>query len=179
MSTKYFVNNPKTGVRQAWEIADDTYRYLLGRRERFQDKILDIRRVLWIMLNPSKATAFQDDNTLRKCLKFSSNHNFHEVEIVNLFAFRATDPRALRTAKDPVGAENLGIITEAIGIADRVVYAWGAHPLAKEQAQIVHDLVTKRRYGRAPYCLGQTKAGHPRHPLYVPYSQPMIPFEWK
>jgi hypothetical protein len=105
-----------------------TYRYLLGRRIGGGDRV-----GLWVMLNPSTADANEDDATIRRCIGFARREGCGLLEVVNLFAYRATDPAALRLADDPVGPANDHFISKAVERAALVVVAWGAlrRPLAR------------------------------------------------
>jgi hypothetical protein len=49
--------------------------------------------LLFVMLNPSTADGEQDDATIRRCLRFAMAHDFGELEVVNLYAYRCTDPQ--------------------------------------------------------------------------------------
>ena len=133
------------------------YRYSLTRSW----SQVELTRVLWVMLNPSTADAELDDPTIRRCIGFSKTWGFDSLEVVNLFAMRATNPAELRMCPDPVGSLNDLHIAAAVACADLVVAAWGAHPLATERAKAVLPLLGE------PVCLGRTKSGAPRHPLYV------------
>ena len=138
-----------------------TYRYLL-RRTWDHNK----PRALVIMLNPSTADAKIDDATIRSLTRLLRGLGYGSFEVVNLFAFRATDPEALFKVADPVGPRNLGIIEAAIGRCDIAIYAWGAHPMATDAASIdIRNAVSSRR--PAAYCFGKTKSGAPKHPLYI------------
>ena len=77
------------------------YRYLLTRRFGPGKKL-----ATFVMLNPSTADAERDDATIRKCVGFARSWGCAGLQVVNLFAFRATDPTDLRMADDPVGPEN-------------------------------------------------------------------------
>jgi hypothetical protein len=123
------------------------------------------RRVLWIMLNPSTADDVTLDPTIRRCIAFSRAWGYTGLEVVNLFALRATDPALLRRAADPVGAGNDAAIAAALGDCHAAVAGWGAHPLAVPRAALVRDLARALR--RPLFCLGVTKSGQPRHPLYL------------
>lgn len=57
--------------------------------------------VLWIMLNPSTATEAEDDPTIRRCVSFADTWGFGGIDVVNLFAYRATSPLVMMSAKDP------------------------------------------------------------------------------
>jgi len=138
-----------------------TYRYVLKRR--IPSLLRWHHPMLFIMLNPSTADATKDDPTIRRCMSFASTNGCTELTVVNLFAFRATNPLELMDPRDPVGPLNDQRIAEQIekhklGI---VVAAWGSHPFAKKRAGYV-----KEKFG--PFsCFGTTKDGSPRHPLYV------------
>jgi len=116
---------------------------------------------LWVMLNPSTADASTDDPTLRRCLALSRDWGFGAVSVANLFAWRATDPRELGIAPDPVGAHNELVLRSMAQAADVVVAAWGAHPAARSRAASTLPLLPPTQ------CVGITADGHPRHPLYV------------
>ncbi len=84
--------------------------------------------------------------------------------MANLFAYRATKPQRLRAVPDPVGPENdewLGKLAQECGL---VVAAWGNHGAYRERAQQVRAMFSEL------YCLGLTKKGQPKHPLYLPKS---------
>ena len=135
---------------------DGVYRYELYRR--WAD---NTRPVLWVMLNPSTADAEIDDPTIRRVIGFSQSWGFQAAIVCNLFALRATNPQALRTHSDPVGPDNDDYLMRAVCASDRIVVAWGAHPFASSRAAWVKKLLPNS------HCLGVTKEGHPRHPLYA------------
>ena len=143
---------------------DGPYRYRLWRRWDDADTLL------FVMLNPSTADHQRDDPTLRRCMGFARRWGFGGVEVVNLFAWRATRPRALREAPDPVGPRNDQVIAEAAACCAAVIAAWGAHGALRDRAAVVRAALR----AASPRCLGLTAAGQPRHPLYVPAdAQPM------
>lgn len=136
------------------------YRYLL-RRTWDHGK----PRVLIVMLNPSTADADIDDATIRSCIRLCKGLGYGSFEVVNLYALRATDPKALNLADDPVGEQNDYVIEAAIGRCDLAICAWGAHPMAGNRSSHVRSLLRGRR--PAVFCFGKTKAGAPKHPLYI------------
>ena len=123
------------------------------------------RRLLWILLNPSTADEVVLDPTIRRCFGFSRAWGFTGLEVVNLFALRSTDPRGLRRVEDPIGPENDTAIAAALADCDTAVAGWGAHPLAATRAAIVRDMARALR--KPLFCLGVTRCGQPRHPLYL------------
>ena len=144
------------------------YRYTLGRRWGNGDLSC------WLMLNPSTADESQDDPTIRRCIGFSKAWGYGGLTVVNIFAFRATDPDDMRKADDPVGPGNDAAIVEAAGRAAVVVAAWGVHGTFRERGRNVARLL--RDNGVTLQCLGTTKDGHPKHPLYVAAATPLASF---
>lgn len=126
----------------------------------------------FIMLNPSTATAEVDDPTIRRCIRFARDWGYAGLEVVNLFAYRATKPLDLLAAPAPVGPENDDRIRAAVERSALTVCAWGAFPLARERALQLAWL-----FATFPVCcLGTTKDGYPRHPLYVPADTRPVPW---
>ncbi|MFE2772275.1 DUF1643 domain-containing protein [Microbacterium resistens] len=127
--------------------------------------------VVFIMLNPSIADASVDDPTIRRCISFAKREGFGGIIVVNLYAFRATDPQAMFAAVDPVGPDNDRIIANAVA-GRTVIAAWSSYAHPARVAQVLALLP-----GTASLrCLGVTKGGHPRHPLYVRGDAPLIPW---
>ncbi|HSV84550.1 MAG TPA: DUF1643 domain-containing protein [Ramlibacter sp.] len=131
--------------------------------------------LLFVMLNPSTADAEVDDPTIRRCLRFAEAHGYGELEVVNLYAFRATDPKDLKRASYPVGPENNEHIAAAVHDAAAVCLAWGRIAAGLERPGIV--LQQLRALGVRPQCLRVTRSGYPQHPLMLPSSCRMHPFE--
>jgi hypothetical protein len=120
----------------------------------------------WIMLNPSTADHRADDPTIRRCTKFTKAWGLDGLVVVNLFALRSADPRALLRHPAPVGADNDYFIRAAIHPWSVVVAAWGAHKITADRAAAVLEIIDQA--GSGVGCLGTTKDGYPRHPLYLP-----------
>ena len=127
----------------------------------------------WIMLNPSTADADQDDPTIRKCIGFAKRWGCGGIHVVNLFAFRATDPSALDAADDPVGPRNDANLMDVFVRCERVVAAWGTGGSRFGRGRHLMRLV--EACGQKLDALRLTKDGHPGHPLYVPYDTALIP----
>jgi hypothetical protein len=160
------------GLARSAEIsACGLYRYRLTR---VWDATL--RPACFVMLNPSTADALQDDPTIRRCVGFARAWGCGGIVVVNLFAWRATDPRELWMAADAEGPDNDRHITEAVIECHPVIAAWGVGGRMGFRDQDVLRLIQSA--GRPwPLCLGRTKGGHPRHPLYVPADTMPVPFE--
>lgn len=145
-----------------------TYRYTLTRKTNCP--LRWVRPILFIMLNPSTATATTNDPTIRRCISFAERHSYTDLTVVNLFALRATNPKELLNHEDPIGPLNDIRIEEEIKKHRNhtIVAAWGSNKLAQERAiTLSHQL--------GPFlCLGRNKNGSPKHPLYVKSDQPFI-----
>jgi hypothetical protein len=130
--------------------------------------------VLFVMLNPSTADELADDPTIRRCLGFAERWGFSRVMIGNLFAWRSTDPKALRTVADPVGPENDAALARMAAGASRIVCAWGANvrkgPL-RERPDFVGKILRASVKGDTEIvALRLLDDGVPEHPLYLPYT---------
>lgn len=145
----------------------EAYRYALTRRWEPGEGLL------YVMLNPSTADEQRNDPTVERCERRARQLGFGAFRVVNLFAFRATDPRALKTASEPVGPDNDAALLAGLEWGDRVLCGWGVHGAYRGRDTEVEALL------RGPGCplwhLGLTQAGAPRHPLYISYArQPEI-----
>lgn len=124
--------------------------------------------VCWIMLNPSTAGHERNDPTIRRCIEFSKRWGFGGMMTGNLFALRATDPAELKRNSDPVGSYNDHHLADMSRKCAVTVCAWGSHPMVNGRAAEVLHLLAD--IGTEVRCLGRTKIGRPKHPLYVPYG---------
>ncbi len=136
-------------------------------------------RVVFVMLNPSVADADIDDPTLRKCIGFAKSWGYGSLELVNLFAYIATEPDNLRQVEDPVGSDNDSYLLKTIENAEKVILAWGDEGSKRpwryrNRSKHVLKLIGEKS---SLYCLGLTEHGHPRHPLYVDYKTTPVSFE--
>jgi len=116
------------------------------------------------MLNPSTADASQEDPTIRRCVGFARSWGYGALAIVNLFALRSTDPRALYAHATPVGERNDAFIAAQATISDLVIAAWGVHGAHQDRGAAVLRMLRREVKVR---CIGVTKDGHPKHPLYL------------
>lgn len=119
----------------------------------------------WIMLNPSTADASEDDPTIRRCIGYAKAWLYDGIIVRNLFALRATDPRALATHHDPEGPDNLGHLAECWQ-QNLTIAGWGANQVAAERLASDHSLRSLLADLNLS-CLGVTKSGAPKHPLYL------------
>ncbi len=129
----------------------------------------DGKRVMFVMLNPSTATEVQNDPTVERCERRARALGFGALRVTNIFAWRDTDPRKMRAADDPIGPTNDAAIAEGCNWADQVIAAWGTHGAHIGRGATVQALLLVS--GAPVLHLGLSKDGHPKHPLYIAYSQ--------
>jgi hypothetical protein len=151
---------------EAWFNEARTHRYLLTRRWSEGDPMTVIG------LNPSKADAFIGDPMIARVVKLAKREGFGWVRMLNIFGLRSTDPGLLRGRPDRVGLCNDPILE--VFAAGSVVAAWGAGgELNGRGREVAASLIAA---GVPLSCLGVTRDGHPRHPLYVRGDQPLTPY---
>lgn len=80
---------------------DRKYRYTLTR---IWDETKP--KVMFIGLNPSTADETKDDPTIIRCINFAKSWGYGGLEMTNLFAFRATNPKVMKNEKEPIGKDN-------------------------------------------------------------------------
>lgn len=143
------------------------YRYRLWRRWG------EGKSAVFIMLNPSTADAEKDDATIRRCIGFANRESCGGLVVVNLFAFRATQPKDMKAAADPIGPENDAHLGDVVwsSQAGPIIAAWGNHGTLSGRAFAV-----AHRFGEVLQCLGTTKEGQPIHPLRLHRATPLRPF---
>lgn len=119
---------------------------------------------VFVGLNPSTADAQLDDPTIRRCIGFAQGWGFSGLMMLNLFAYRATNPADMKAATDPIGPDNDDALRYASYNTTMVIAAWGANGTFKGRDQQVREMLPRLHY------LHLTKDGHPGHPLYLPGS---------
>lgn len=156
-----------------------TFRYYLVRR---WDNSLPTLN--FIMLNPSTADALEDDPTIRRCIQFAKDNGYGGIIVTNLFAFRATNPKVLLAAcrenqydLDKVyGPKNHTWLCQGVASSKTVCCAWGAHK-AVDFADFPGLAAIFKTMNADVRCLGTTKAGEPKHPLYLRADLPLIEYQ--
>jgi hypothetical protein len=150
--------------------------------------------LVFLMLNPSTADAFRVDPTVQRCVNRARAHGYGGAVVLNIFALRSTDPRALLLHDDPQGPLNDEIIRRTVGalmaatrcadVPPMVVCAWGSWgakvgngggrpgPSRASRGNAVLALLHEHR--PALHCLAVNADGSPRHPLYVRSDAPLV-----
>jgi len=129
------------------------YRYRLDRAW-VDEKVMRPGTCTFIMLNPSTADGTTDDPTIRRCVGFAKRWSYNHLVVVNLFAFRATDPATLLAASDPEGPDAMGHIWDACVVSGLIVCAWGEHGAHRDRDRFVLERITHQ-----VHCLAFTKSG--------------------
>lgn len=128
----------------------------------------------FIGLNPSTADEWQDDPTVRRCRNFADSWNCGGLLMLNIFAFRATDPDDMMKVEEPVGPRNSPayLIEQLESCSGPHIAAWGKHGKHLGRGQDI-----KRNVPRLD-CLALNKDGSPKHPLYIAGDQKPLPFNY-
>lgn len=145
-----------------------TYRYTLWRRW----ATTGAGYLLVVGLNPSTADETTDDPTIRRCVDYAKRWGFDTLCMVNLFAYRATDPAVMKAAADPIGPDNDRHLWKLSQHAGLILAAWGAHG-----GHWSRDAEVRQNLAHCDlHALGFTKDGAPRHPLYMRADCQPIPY---
>jgi len=137
------------------------WRYLLWRRWDPSRPVAN-----FLMLNPSTADEFKLDPSCTRARNYAERWGYGGLIVTNIFGWRATDPKVMRSVKDPVGRGNDAAIVRAAREAKIVVCAWGTHGQHLGRGTEVLDLLKDVQL----HALRVTADGHPAHPLYLPQA---------
>ena len=162
---EYFANTKDPIIKTASISDDGLYRYTLQRRWGREPCLP------FVMLNPSTADATYDDPTIKRCVGFAQRLGYGGTHVVNLFAFRATQPSDMLKASDPVGPDNDAVLRHiALGCAVRrygrderipLIAAWGNNAPQERVAEVMAIPFVSEIL----HSLGVTNSGAPKHPL--------------
>lgn len=142
---------------------DRAYRYRLWRTWDPQ-----VKPLVYILLNPSKASESLNDPTITRCAIRAKELGYGGIVVVNLFALCATEPKVMLAHPEPIGRDNDEAIRTAAAEAGLIIAGWGSHGRHMDRA--MHVQAQLRDAGYQLHHLGRTKDGHPKHPLYVGYA---------
>jgi hypothetical protein len=129
----------------------------------------------FLMLNPSTADELKLDPSCTRARNYAEAWGFGALIVTNIFAWRSTDPKALKTVRDPVGRGNDRDILQAARESVLVVCAWGNHAEHLGRGAAVVSML--RKAGIELHALRVTAAGEPSHPLYLPAA--LKPLRWE
>jgi hypothetical protein len=149
----------ESGLRKGAEFSPcRLYRYALWRE---WEECCPSNRIAFVGLNPSTADEVADDPTIRRCIGFAKSWDYGGLVMLNAYAFRATDPKEMKRALEPIGPENDAKLAHYTRQCDAVIAAWGTHCSVSRAVRVCEVI------GRRIDCLGKTKDGAPKHPLYL------------
>ena len=149
------MNDLQFAINNASFSPDRKYRYALWR-------IWDnLPKIMFVGLNPSTANETMNDPTIRRCISFAKDWGYGGIYMCNLFAYISTDPKAVIAQPDPIGPDNDRVLKLINKNCKVTVAAWGAFSIAHQRSKEVFELLPPLM------CLGITKNGYPKHPLYL------------
>jgi len=124
----------------------------------------------FVGLNPSTADAELDDPTIIRCIGFARDWGHSQLVMLNAYAYRATKPKDMRKAADPIGPLNDNdYLLPWFNSCKVVIAAWGANIDSDRQKHLI-------KLFQWMSVLRLTKGGNPGHPLYLPKT--LKPVEW-
>ncbi len=142
---------------------DRIYRYVWETQVNYEEHATQ-GACTYIGLNPSTADEYKTDPTVFRCAKRAQRLGFAKMVMLNLFAYRATYPKDMMRAADPIGPDNDKWITKVMRESDLLVLVWGSLGVYRNRYKKVINIISPHSN---VMCLGKTKAGMPRHPLYI------------
>ena len=129
--------------------------------------------VMFIGLNPSTADERLNDPTVRRCIGFAARWGYGGIFMCNVFTLVSTDPKKLNV-QTPIAMGASSAMKVIRGRCSKAVAGWGNLITQVRQGE---ERIEQIKQKLSPlYCLGMTKQGHPRHPLYLPYSTELIAY---
>lgn len=119
--------------------------------------------LLFIGLNPSRAGDVQDDPTVRRLIGFAKSWGYGGLFVANLSAFVTPDPKELWPCLELSKTMNDAAIKLMRILCGAAVVGWGhfGKDAGTRPAEVLALI------GKPVYCMGTTKDGEPKHPLYL------------
>ena len=158
-----------------WEkTPDGTSRFVLG--------TVGENPLVCFGINPSTAVPNDLDPTVTRVSRFAERNGHDSWTMFNVYPQISTDPKGMHLELDPVlKAENERRIAEHVdGRPLTILAAWGVLVESRPYLlSLAHDIATLPELQDCIWVsLGvPTKAGHPRHPLYMKGTAPFEPFD--
>ena len=161
---------------------DNEYRYALGEIQDNAKKLL-----FCFGINPSTATPEKLDPTAKRIQRLAQEHGYDSWVVLNVCAQRATNPNDMnkrqKTKVTDPHKENLKIIASLLkqyGHCSDILFAYGdlieKRSYLKSNLNEILNTIREIGYTGGCYCLGVTKAGNARHPLYQKVTAPFLPY---
>lgn len=127
--------------------------------------------VMFIGLNPSTADETKNDPTIRRCIGYAKDWGFGGICMLNLFAYRTTCPKILKIVSDPIGSKNNEFLKMYADLR-LTIACWGTQGTFMKRGETVINLLGRESLS----CLGITKNGQPKHPLYLRRDVKIVSF---
>ena len=133
-------------------------------------------------INPSTAAPGALDRTVARVARAAEQHGFDSFVVLNVYPQRATKPRDIHLRLQPeLQRANEQHIADVIGGRNVTVWAaWGALiDVRPFLGPCLAGIASLPELARCNWVSrgGVTKAGHPRHPLYVRNDAPFEAFD--
>ncbi|GAG56030.1 unnamed protein product, partial [marine sediment metagenome] len=103
---------------------------------------------MFIGLNPSTADEIINDNTVRRCIGYAKDWGYTGLCMMNIFAFRATQPKKIRMIEDPIGPDNDCELINMAKLCNMVVAAWGNNGKYMNRGKQVRAMIPDLHYLR-------------------------------
>lgn len=137
-------------------------------------------RLAFLMMNPSTATERENDNTVELCEQRTLRaKTYGGLDVLNVFAWRETDSKLLKTlckqGVDLIGPENDERIVRIAKGAELVIGAWGRSGNLLGRGAVVLSMLAANGVPLSTFVINAD--GSPKHPLYVSYDTPPVPWE--
>lgn len=174
----YFTRHAKPHQLGEFQACSATYSFCRNYRytlDRVWSNSSSSRILLFIGLNPSTATHLALDPTVTRVVRRAKRMGYDALRVCNLFAFRATDPKDMRQASNPIGDYNDKFIKLSASIADTILVGWGNHGLFRSRDIEVSQLLVP--FQQKVVALDVSKDGNPKHPLYLADNLGFIRFQ--
>lgn len=178
------MDSPKIIDTGAIMDADNIHRYSLWRTWDYNKP-----RIMFIGLNPSRATAVKNDPTIGRVIRFADAWGYGSLYFANLYSFRTPYVTELTCDLRPdieeqweplipnlhqaIGAECNAHLQKMISKSETVVPCWGSWPFIQKRADQVLTMI------KYPMAFGLNQDGSPKHPLYLKSDTQLIPYKPK
>ena len=146
--------------------------------------------IIFIGLNPSKASEKRNDPTLRRLINFAFSWGYGSLTVINLFAKVSSSSLFLRRCSDPVGSKNDQVILSYAFVWSQnpscdLWLGWGNQGAWRNRNLEVMAFLKASAINRAglfptalgPLALGLTRKSHPLHPLYISRRESLRTFD--
>ena len=138
------------------------------------------KKAIFILMNPSKGTELQLDNTIVVINNHCVREGFGGFSILNLFPLMATDPKELSWNLHLKSAENISFIEEALKHSEDIFIAWGSSDkYKKKKREIESVLFNSANKTKNIMCWENVNGEYPKHLRIMEPTWKLVPYESK